>query len=101
MTDKKVAVLGSGAKAPSIGGDLTNAGLDVVLLEQWPGHAQGMRSTGLRIEMRRRDAAIAVRSYHLCEVCTFTERFDIVLVLMKAYDTRSALRLRTKAGPGI
>jgi 2-dehydropantoate 2-reductase len=34
-----------------------------------------------------------VRAYHLCEVCTFDEPFDIVLLLMKAYDTPWACKL--------
>ena len=46
MIDKKVAVLGAGANGASIGADLTNAGLDVVLIEQWPEHVQAMRANG-------------------------------------------------------
>ena len=34
-----------------------------------------------------------VRAYHLCEVCTFTEQFDIVLLLVKTYDTRWSCQL--------
>lgn len=93
MTHKKIAVLGSGANGAAIGADLTNAGCDVVLVEQWPEHVQAMRSNGLRIEMPDETLCVPVRAYNLCEVCTFTEPFDIVLVLMKAYDTRWACQL--------
>jgi 2-dehydropantoate 2-reductase len=93
MTDKRIAVLGSGANGASIGADLTNAGLDVVLVEQWPEHVQAMRAGGVRIEMPDETLQLPVRAHNLCEVCTFTEQFDIVLVLMKAYDTRWACQL--------
>ena len=93
MVDKKIAVLGAGANGASIGADLTNAGLDVVLIEQWPEHVQAMRAYGLRIEMPDETLQVPVRAHNLCDVATFTEQFDIVLVLMKAYDTRWACQL--------
>jgi 2-dehydropantoate 2-reductase len=93
MVHKKIAVLGAGANGASIGADLTNAGLDVVLIEQWPEHVQAMRSNGLRIEMPDETLEVPVRAYNLCDVATFTEQFDIVLVLVKAYDTRWACQL--------
>ena len=31
---------------------------------------------------------VAVRAYHLCDLCTLHETFDVVLLAMKAYDTR-------------
>jgi 2-dehydropantoate 2-reductase len=70
--------------------DLTNAGLDVVLIEQWPEHAQAMRSKGLRINMPDGTLQLPVRAFHLFDVATFTERYDVLLVLLvllKAYDT--------------
>ena len=51
MATKRIAVLGAGANGASIGADLTRAGLDVVLIDQWPEHVQAMRTRGLRIEM--------------------------------------------------
>jgi 2-dehydropantoate 2-reductase len=90
---KKIAILGAGANGASIGADLTNAGLDVVLIEQWPEHVQTMRSEGLRINMPDETLQLPVRAFQLCDVATFTEKFDVVLVLMKAYDTRWACQL--------
>ncbi len=43
---KRIAVLGSGANGASIGADLTAAGLDVTLIEQWPAHVEAMRRPG-------------------------------------------------------
>jgi 2-dehydropantoate 2-reductase len=89
----KIAVLGSGANGTSIGADLTHAGLDVVLIDQWPENVQAMRDRGARVEMPQRTLEVPVRAYHLCDVCTFVDRFDVVLVLVKAYDTRWACQL--------
>jgi len=90
---QKIAVLGSGANGASIGADLTAAGYDVVLIDQWPAHVETMRRQGVRIEMPESALQIPVRAYHLCDVCTFKERFDVVLLLVKAYDTRWASHL--------
>jgi 2-dehydropantoate 2-reductase len=93
MTARKIAVLGSGANGASIGADLTRSGLDVSLIEQWPEHVQAMRSDGLRIEMPDETVQVPVRTYNLCEVSTFTEQFDVVLILMKAYDAQWSAQL--------
>jgi 2-dehydropantoate 2-reductase len=93
MAEKKIAVLGAGANGASIGADLTSAGLNVVLIDQWPEHVQAMRNNGVRIEMPDETLEVPVRAYNLCDVATFTEQFDIVLVLVKAYDTRWACGL--------
>lgn len=87
---RKIAILGAGANGASIGADLTRAGLDVVLIDQWPEHVAAMRRRGVRIEMPQSTIETAVRAYNLCDVCTFREKFDIVLMLMKAYDSRWA-----------
>ena len=93
MGEKRIAVLGAGANGAAVGADLTAAGLDVTLIEQWPAHVEKMRADGLRIEMPDRVLELPVRARHLCEVAEMRRPFDVVLVLMKAYDTRWACRL--------
>ena len=93
MNPKKIAVLGAGANGASIGADLTRAGLDVVLIDQWPEHVQAMRIGGVRIEMPDETLQVPVRAYNLCDVCTFTDKIDIVLLVTKAYDTRWSCQL--------
>jgi 2-dehydropantoate 2-reductase len=90
---KKIAVLGTGANGASIAADLARAGLDVVLIDQWPEHVQAMRKRGVLIEMPQETRRTPVRAYNLCDVCTFDEQFDVVLLLMKAYDTTWACEL--------
>ena len=48
----KVAVLRTGANGSSIGIDLTNAGLDTTLIDQWPAHVEAMMTNGLDITLR-------------------------------------------------
>lgn len=89
----RIAVLGAGANGASIGADLTRGGLDVTLIEQWPDHVRAMRRSGLRINMPTESLKVSVRVHDLCDVATFTEQFDVVLIVMKAYDTRWATQL--------
>jgi 2-dehydropantoate 2-reductase len=93
MSDPKIAVLGSGANGSSVGADLIATGADVTLIEQWPAHVEAMRASGLTIEMPGTALHVEPRAMHLCEVATLRERFDIVLMLMKAYDSRWAAEL--------
>ncbi len=90
---KKIAILGAGANGAGIGADVTRAGHDVVLIDQWPEHVAAMRQHGIRIDMPDETLIQPVRAYNLCDVCTFREQFDIVLLVMKAYDTRWAVQL--------
>ncbi|QNE45820.1 2-dehydropantoate 2-reductase [Glaciihabitans sp. INWT7] len=93
MTDQKIAVLGTGANGASIGADLTRAGLDVTLIEQWPAHVEAMRRHGIRVQLPEETITTPVTVINLCEVATLREKFDVVLVLMKAYDTTWATEL--------
>src|SRR5882757_2618029 len=89
----KIAVLGTGANGSCIAASLIDAGLHVTLIDQWPEHVETMRANGLRISMPDREQHVTVRAHHLCDVCTFQEPFDVVLLAVKAYDTRWACEL--------
>ena len=90
---QRIAILGSGANGSAIGADLVRAGLDVKLIDQWPEHVEAMRANGVRVKMPDETIQTAVDAYHLCDIATFTEPFDVVLMLFKAYDTRWATEL--------
>lgn len=87
--DKKIAVLGTGAIGGSIGADLTKAGHDVTLIDQWPAHVEAMKARGLRFIMIRtgEDFRVPVRAIHLCELASLKTQFDIVFLASKAYDS--------------
>jgi 2-dehydropantoate 2-reductase len=86
---QKIAVLAAGANGSCIGADLTRAGLDVALIDQWPAHVEAMRADGLTIRTKD-DGPVTtpVTAYHLCDVCTLHDTFDLVLLTSKAYDSR-------------
>ena len=81
MSGKRIAILGSGANGASIGADLTRAGHDVSLIDQWPEHVEAMRRDGLRITIRDGEPRTTkVSAHHLCDIATFTRPFDVVLL---------------------
>ena len=86
--NKKIAVLGTGANGSCAAADLIDAGEDVVLIDQWPAHVEAMRENGLTISMPGGDLHVDVRAHHLCDVCTLNQKYDIVFLMTKAYDTR-------------
>ena len=89
----KIAVVGTGAQGASIGADLVLAGLDVTFIEQWPEHVIAMREHGITVNMPTRSINAKVRALHLCQVAELRERFDVVFLVVKAYDTLWTCRL--------
>jgi 2-dehydropantoate 2-reductase len=85
--DRNIAVLSTGANGSSIGADLTKAGYNVMLIDQWPGHIEAMKAHGLRIVMPAEELHIPIKAIHLCDVCTLQQKFDIVFLVAKSYDT--------------
>ncbi|MBT3350095.1 MAG: hypothetical protein HOC91_14100 [Nitrospinaceae bacterium] len=85
---KKIAVMGAGAIGSSVSADLTDAGLDVTVFDQWPAQVEAMKATGLHIVMPDLDLKTPMRAYHLCELASLKQEFDIVFVAVKSYDSR-------------
>ena len=75
-----MAVLGAGAIGSSIAADLTQAGLDVTVIDQWPAHVEAMQAAGLRVTMTDNDVQTAVRALHLCDLASTALDFDIVFL---------------------
>ncbi len=92
----KIAVLGCGANGGCIAASLIGAGRNVIAIDQWPEHVEAMRRDGLTITFARPEIPqqhVAIRAHHLCDIATFHETFDVVLLAVKAYDTRWACEL--------
>ncbi len=85
---KKIAVLGAGAIGASIGADLSDAGHDVLIIDQWPENVVAMKKDGLRITMTDLDLSVKVNACHLHEVYGLQPQFDLVLLACKSYDSR-------------
>lgn len=88
-TDKNIAVLASGATGSSIGGFLTKAGYNPLLIDQWPAHVEAMKANGLLVIMvnENEQFRVKVNAVHLCDVCTLNQQFDIVFLTSKSYDS--------------
>ena len=93
MADARIAVVGTGANGASIGADLIGAGHDVTCIDQWPAHVEAMNADGIRIQMPGGSTTTPVAALHVCEVATLRRPFDVVFIVVKAYDTRWACEL--------
>ncbi|MBI2909131.1 MAG: 2-dehydropantoate 2-reductase [Chloroflexi bacterium] len=88
---RNIAVLGTGAIGSSIAADLTRAGYDVILIDQWPAHVEAMKANGLRVTMPEEEFVAPVRAFHLCEMKDLhrapPRQLDLVFLACKSYDT--------------
>ena len=85
---KRIAVLSSGANGSCIAADLTMAGLDVSMIDQWADHIDYMRTEKLRIVTDEDEYIVKVKAYHISDVCSLNQKFDIVFLTSTAYDSR-------------
>jgi len=85
---KKIAVLGAGAIGSSVAADLTKAGYDITVIDQWPAQVEALKATGLHIQMADGDVKVPIRACHLCDLASASLEFDIVLLAVKSYDHR-------------
>ena len=93
MSFNKIAIVGTGANGASIGADFVQAGYDVTYIEQWPDHVEAMNRNGVTVNMPDQTVVTKVVAKHLCQVAELTDKFDLVFMLVKAYDTRWAAEL--------
>ncbi|NRP89190.1 hypothetical protein GFPCMMHI_05115 [Ensifer adhaerens] len=89
----RIAFLGTGAQGASIGADFVLAGLDVTFIEQWPDHVMAIREHGITVNLPSRTINAKVPALHLCQVAEIKEPFDVVFLVVKAYDTKWACQL--------
>ncbi|OEC97172.1 MULTISPECIES: ketopantoate reductase family protein [Rhizobium] len=89
----RIAFVGTGAQGASIGADFALAGLDVTFIEQWPDHVNAIRQNGITVNLPTRTINAKVPALHLCQVAEIKEPFDVVFLVVKAYDTKWACQL--------
>ncbi|MBI3042333.1 MAG: NAD(P)-binding domain-containing protein [Betaproteobacteria bacterium] len=85
---KKIAVLGAGAIGSSVSADLTQAGYDITVIDQWPAQVEALKAAGLHIQMADGDVKVPIRALHLCDLASANLEFDIVFLAVKSYDHR-------------
>lgn len=90
---EKIVVVGTGAIGSSVSADLTDAGHDVTMVDQWPAHVDAMREKGLRVTMPDLDLHVEVNANHICDLATIRPMFDLAVICVKSYDTRWAAQL--------
>jgi 2-dehydropantoate 2-reductase len=89
---ERVAVLGVGAIGSMIGSYLTRAGSDITLIDMWPAHVEAMKSHGLKVTAQDEEFTVEVKAVHLADVCSLRQRFDVVFLSVKSYDSAWATR---------
>jgi 2-dehydropantoate 2-reductase len=89
----RIAFLGTGAQGASIAADFAQAGLDVTFIDQWPDHIEAIRKNGITVNLPTRTFNVKVPALHLCQVAEIREPFDLVFLVVKAYDTKWATEL--------
>jgi 2-dehydropantoate 2-reductase len=86
---KNIAVLGCGAIGSSVCADLTRAGYEITVIDQWPAQVEALRTQGLHIQMKDGEIKVPIRAaYHLCDLASTNFEFDIVLLAVKGNDHR-------------
>lgn len=86
----RIAFLGTGAQGASIAADFALAGLDVTFIDQWPDHIEAIRRNGITVNLPTRTINAKVPALHLCQIAEVKTPFDLVIMVVKAYDTRWA-----------
>lgn len=89
----RIAFLGTGAQGASIAADFALAGLNVTLIDQWPAHVEAIRKHGITVNLPTRQINATLPALHLCDIAEVREPFDIVFLVVKAYDSRWACEL--------
>ena len=86
--NKKIAVLGCGAIGSSISADLTQAGYDITVIDQWPAQVEKLKADGIEITMPDTVVKTKINALHLCELSSAKLEFDIVFMAVKSNDHR-------------
>ena len=89
----RIAFIGTGAQGSSIAADFALAGHDVTSIDQWPAHIEAIRAKGITVNFPTRQITVQVPALHLCEVAEVKQPFDLIFMVVKAYDTTWASHL--------
>lgn len=87
---KRIAIFGAGAAGSYLGAFLTREGHDITLIDMWGEHVDAMKRDGLHVSGTQGEFTVQVNALHLSDAQQITQRFDIVFLSMKSYDTEWA-----------
>jgi 2-dehydropantoate 2-reductase len=61
---------------------------DVTFIEQWPAHVEAILKDGITVNLPTRTINGKVPALHFCQVAEIREPFDLVFLVVKAYDSK-------------
>lgn len=91
----RICMLGAGALGGTLGGVLTEGGHEVWLVDAWPAHVDAMNRNGLVLRADGVDRTVRVKARGDTEGIG---PVDLVVVLVKSYDTESSVRAALGTG---
>lgn len=89
----RIGVFGAGANGGAIAAALFDAGADVTAIDPWPAHVEAVRERGLTVRAVDGERTSRVPMLHLCQLAEPAPAFDLIVLGVKAYDTRWACEL--------
>ena len=100
MKTDRILVLGGGGIGGPIAANLTEAGHDVTLVDQWPEHVEEIRRAGMHVTDLKGVRTVPVKALHVHELQAEPADFDVVFLAVKSYDTEWVAQLaRRHLGP--
>ena len=88
----KIACVGVGAIGGSLAGFIAKAGADILLIDGWKEHVEVMNENGLTLDGIVGSHNVPVNAIHENEVSTIKEKFDLVIIGVKSYNTVTAVK---------
>src|ERR1700680_535351 len=86
--ERRVAVFGAGAIGGCAAGYLQNGGVQVTVADGWYQHVEAIKARGLRVTSSDgTQFEVPVRAVHLDELESLREKFDVIFLAVKSYDT--------------
>jgi 2-dehydropantoate 2-reductase len=89
----RILVLGAGAIGSVLGGYLSQAGQDPLLVDGWPEHVDALNRNGLRLEGARGQHDFAVQAVLYDELPVSLPNLELAFVCVKSFDTERAASL--------
>ena len=84
---KRIGIMGAGGIGGVVGGLLSRAGHDVTLIDTWPEHISQIKNSGLLVSTSESLYKCKPKAINLNELQQIKEKFDLVIISVKSYDT--------------
>jgi len=88
----KTAAIGVGAIAGTLAGFMAKSENDVLMIDSWREHVDTMNEKGLLLDGIVGDHLVKVNAIHTDEIPNIADKFDMVIVGVKSYDTENAIK---------